>query len=91
MRIDAIPIGKNPPHDINVVVEVPIGGEPIKYEMDKHQILQITHFFEHYKDLEDNKWVKVVRIGEADEARTFIERAVQRALKAPMPEQAVLG
>jgi inorganic pyrophosphatase len=35
MRIDAIPIGKNPPHEINVVVEVPIGGEPIKYEMDK--------------------------------------------------------
>ncbi|MCZ8184147.1 MAG: inorganic diphosphatase [Beijerinckiaceae bacterium] len=35
MRLDAISIGKNPPHDINVVVEVPIGGEPIKYEMDK--------------------------------------------------------
>jgi len=35
MRIDAIPIGKNPPHDINVIVEVPIGGEPVKYEMDK--------------------------------------------------------
>jgi inorganic pyrophosphatase len=35
MRIDAIPIGYNPPHDINVVVEVPIGGEPVKYEMDK--------------------------------------------------------
>ena len=35
MRIDAIPIGKNPPHDVNVLIEVPIGGEPIKYEMDK--------------------------------------------------------
>jgi len=35
MRIDAIPIGKNPPHDVNVIIEVPIGGEPIKYEMDK--------------------------------------------------------
>lgn len=35
MRIDAIPIGINPPFDINVVVEVPIGGEPVKYEMDK--------------------------------------------------------
>ena len=35
MRIDAIPIGKDPPHDVNVVIEVPIGGEPIKYEMDK--------------------------------------------------------
>ena len=35
MRIDAISIGKNPPEDVNVVIEVPIGGEPIKYEMDK--------------------------------------------------------
>ena len=35
MRIDAISIGNNPPEDINVVVEVPVGGEPVKYEMDK--------------------------------------------------------
>ena len=35
MRLDAIPIGSNPPHDVNVIIEVPIGGEPIKYEMDK--------------------------------------------------------
>lgn len=35
MLLDAIPAGDNPPHDINVVIEVPVGGEPIKYEMDK--------------------------------------------------------
>ena len=35
MRIDAISVGKNPPDDVNVIIEVPIGGEPIKYEMDK--------------------------------------------------------
>ena len=35
MRIDAISIGTNPPHDINVIIEVPVGGEPVKYEMDK--------------------------------------------------------
>src|SRR5882757_6125998 len=35
MRLEAISIGKNPPYDVNVVIEVPIGGEPIKYEMDK--------------------------------------------------------
>ncbi|WP_372426229.1 inorganic diphosphatase [Salinarimonas chemoclinalis] len=35
MRIDAVSIGKNPPHEVNVIVEVPIGGEPIKYELDK--------------------------------------------------------
>ena len=35
MGIEAIPTGKNPPNDVNVVIEVPVGGEPIKYEMDK--------------------------------------------------------
>lgn len=35
MNINAIAIGKNPPDDINVIIEVPIGGEPIKYEFDK--------------------------------------------------------
>ena len=35
MNIDLIPAGDNPPHSINVVIEVPIGGEPVKYELDK--------------------------------------------------------
>ena len=35
MRIDAIKTGNNPPEDVNVIVEVPVGGHPIKYEMDK--------------------------------------------------------
>jgi inorganic pyrophosphatase len=35
MRIDAISIGIDPPREVNVIIEVPIGGEPIKYEMDK--------------------------------------------------------
>ena len=35
MDLSALPIGKNPPHEVNVVIEVPVGGEPIKYEMHK--------------------------------------------------------
>jgi inorganic pyrophosphatase len=35
MIIDEIPIGKAPPWDINVIIEVPFGREPVKYEMDK--------------------------------------------------------
>jgi len=173
MRIDAISIGKNPPHDINVIVEVAIGGEPIKYEMDKeagtlvvdrflytpmrypgnygfvphtlsddgdpidvlvantrpiiagavinvrpigvlkmeddgggdekiiavpspkltqryanvHTITdlpqitldQIQHFFEHYKDLEPGKWVKIIGWGGAEEAQKLILEAIERA------------
>lgn len=173
MRIDAISIGKNPPRDINVIIEVPIGGEPIKYEMDKDAgtlvvdrflytsmrypgnygfiphtlsgdgdpcdvlvantraivpgavinvrpvgvllmeddagqdekiiavpstkltrryekvssykdlpditIQQIEHFFAHYKDLEEGKWVKITRWGDAAEAETLILEGIQRA------------
>ncbi len=172
MRIDAIAIGKNPPDDINVIIEVPIGGEPIKYELDKASgalvvdrflytsmrypgnygfvphtlsddgdpidvvimnsraiapgaimscrpvgvffmedesggdekiiavpvskltprydhvknytdlpkiaIDQVQHFFEHYKDLEPGKWVKVVRWGDATEAKKLIVEAMDR-------------
>jgi inorganic pyrophosphatase len=175
MRLDAISIGKNPPHEVNVVIEVAIGGEPIKYEMDKaagtlvvdrflytpmrypgnygfiphtlsedgdpcdvlvantrpiipgaiiavrpigvlkmqdeaggdEKILavpapkltkryenvhnysdmpqitldQIQHFFEHYKDLEPGKWVKLTGWGDADEARRLIVEAMERAKK----------
>ena len=35
MNIEAISIGADPPREVNVLIEVPIGGEPIKYEMDK--------------------------------------------------------
>jgi inorganic pyrophosphatase len=176
MNIEAIPIGKNPPEEINVVIEVPVGGEPIKYEMDKkagalfvdrflytpmrypgnygfipntlsgdgdpvdvmvcntraivpgaymacrpvgvlimedeagqdekllavpttkltrryenvkdiNDVPEITrqqmqHFFEHYKDLEPGKWVKVVRWGDAAEARKMIMEGVERAKAA---------
>jgi len=176
MRIDAVSIGKNPPDDVNVVIEVPVGGEPIKYEMDKDAgtlvvdrflytamrypgnygfiphtlsddgdpcdvlvantraivpgavmsvrpvgvlfmedeaggdekiiavpsskltqrydkvknyndlpeitLHQIQHFFEHYKDLEPKKWVKVLRWGDADEARKLILEGIERAKKA---------
>ena len=176
MRIDKIAAGRNVPDDVNVIVEVPVGGEPIKYELDKESgtlvvdrflytsmrypgnygfiphtlsddgdpadvliastraiipgavmscrivgvlvmedegggdekliavpsakltqrydgvrnytdlpditLKQIEHFFEHYKDLEPGKWVKIVRWGDAEEARKLIEKAIARAKAA---------
>src|SRR4029079_5513862 len=35
MNLDAVEIGANAPHDVNVIIEGQIGGEPIKYDMDK--------------------------------------------------------
>jgi inorganic pyrophosphatase len=35
MDITKISSGRAPPHDINVVVEIPQGGLPVKYELDK--------------------------------------------------------
>ena len=175
MRIDAISIGNNPPEDVNVIVEVPVGGHPIKYEMDKEAgtlvvdrflytpmtypgnygfvphtlsedgdpidvliastrplvpgcvinvrpigvlkmednsgrdekiiavpspkltlryekvkehtdlpeitLKQIEHFFEHYKDLEPGKWVKIFGWGGSKEAGEFILEAIERAKK----------
>ncbi|HEY5226390.1 MAG TPA: inorganic diphosphatase [Methylovirgula sp.] len=176
MRLDAIKIGEHPPYDVNVVIEVPIGGEPIKYEMDKEAgalvvdrflytamrypgnygfiphtlsddgdpcdvivantraiipgavmscrvvgvllmqdesggdekiiavpsakltkryeaindytdlpaitLQQIEHFFTHYKDLEPNKWVKILRWGNAEEARAMVMQSIERAQAA---------
>jgi inorganic pyrophosphatase len=35
MDIAKIPVGRAPPYDVNVIVEIPQGGEPVKYELDK--------------------------------------------------------
>ena len=173
MRIDAIAIGNNPPDDINVLIEVPIGGHPIKYELDKDSgtlvvdrflhtpmtypgnygfvphtlsedgdpidvvvantrplvpgcvinvrpigvlvmeddggqdekliavpthkltkrydsvqnytdlpeitVQQIEHFFQHYKDLEPGKWVRIDEWQDAAGARRFVTDAIERA------------
>jgi len=177
LRIEAVSLGADPPHEINVIVEVPVGGEPIKYEMDKKAgtlvvdrflytsmrypgnygfmphtlsgdgdpldvlianqrgivpgaivavrpigvlrmqdeagvdekiiavpvprltrrydqvqdytqlpditIRQIEHFFEHYKDLEDFKWVKALGWGDVNEAKQIIMESIERAKAAP--------
>lgn len=35
MDLSKISAGKNPPEDINVVIEIPVQGVPVKYELDK--------------------------------------------------------
>lgn len=35
MDLTKITSGKNPPQEINVIIEVPQGSEPVKYELDK--------------------------------------------------------
>ncbi len=175
MNLQAVSIGENAPAEVNVVIEVPIGGEPIKYEMDKASgalkvdrflytsmrypgnygfvphtlsadgdpvdvlvantrplvpgayinvrpvgvlkmedegggdekiiavpsvkltkrythvesytdlpqitLEQIQHFFEHYKDLEPGKWVKLIGWGDRAEAQLMIRQAIERAKK----------
>ena len=176
MRIEAIAIGENPPEDLNVIIEVSVGGQPIKYELDKEAgilvvdrflytpmtypgnygfvphtlsedgdpidvlvcntralipgcvinvrpigalmmeddagkdekiiavpsshltkryegindfsdlpeitLLQIEHFFEHYKDLEPGKWVKMGGWMDAETSRQLVIDAVERAKHA---------
>jgi inorganic pyrophosphatase len=184
LRIEAVSTGADPPNEVNVIVEVPVGGEPIKYEMDKEAgtlvvdrflytsmrypgnygfiphtlsgdgdpcdvlvantraivpgaviavkpvgvlvmeddggqdekiiavptakltrryehvesytdlpditVKQIEHFFEHYKDLEPGKWVKILHWGGPDEAHRLILEGMERA-KAQKSNPSPLG
>ncbi len=45
MDISKLSVGGNPPHDINVLIEIPRGGEPVKYEFDPEtQALFVDRF-----------------------------------------------
>jgi inorganic pyrophosphatase len=45
MFLDAVPAGLDPPGDVNVFIEIPIGGEPINYELNKEAgILDVDRF-----------------------------------------------
>lgn len=48
-------------------------------DLPKILLDQIKHFFEHYKDLEEGKWVKVEGWGDAAKARQVIEAGVKAA------------
>ncbi|MBS0229165.1 MAG: inorganic diphosphatase [Proteobacteria bacterium] len=47
-------------------------------QVSKHWLQRIGHFFEHYKDLEDGKWVKLDGWGNAAEAKRIILDAIDR-------------
>jgi len=42
---------------------------------------EIRHFFEHYKDLEKGKWVKVTGWGDREAAYASIQRSIEAATK----------
>ena len=48
-------------------------------DIPEYKRKEIEHFFEHYKDLEPGKWVKVVRWGDAADAHRLIEEGIARA------------
>ena len=47
-------------------------------DLDEWTKGEIGHFFEHYKDLEPNKWVKVDQWADAAEAERLVAEAFQR-------------
>ncbi|MAN63627.1 MAG: hypothetical protein CMI60_16960 [Parvibaculum sp.] len=49
--------------------------------MPKILLDRIAHFFDHYKDLEEGKWVKVERWGSAEEAMDLIRKGIKAAKK----------
>ncbi|MFA5593421.1 MAG: inorganic diphosphatase [Micavibrio sp.] len=69
-KIIAVPVARLYPYHDNVENYMDI--RPILRE-------QIEHFFTHYKDLEKNKWVKMIRWGDAAEAKKLINEGIERA------------
>ncbi len=51
-------------------------------DLPEVELKQIQHFFEHYKDLEKGKWVKVTGWAGPDAAKEEIQTSVQRYQKA---------
>ena len=47
MDINKISIGENPPEEVNVIIENPMGGAPVKYELDKDSRAMIVDRFLH--------------------------------------------
>jgi inorganic pyrophosphatase len=47
MNLDKIPAGLNPPHDLNALIEIPMGGAPVKYEFDKRSGALVVDRFLH--------------------------------------------
>jgi inorganic pyrophosphatase len=67
------------------IIAVPVPKVTRRYErvtnytdLPSITLEQIQHFFEHYKDLEPGKWVKVAGWGDAAEARRMITEAIER-------------
>ena len=88
MRIDAIAIGEDPPQDEKVIA-VPSHALTKRYDhvmnysdLPSITMEQVEHFFEHYKDLEPGKWVKIGDWHGADVARQLIVEAIERARAA---------
>jgi inorganic pyrophosphatase len=68
------------------IIAVPVSRVTKRYahtanytDLPEIMLQQIQHFFEHYKDLESGKWVKIVKWGDATEAKTMIMEAIERA------------
>jgi len=99
MPLELVPTGRNVPVVVNVIIEIPKDAEPVKYEVDKvfsgyshiqdigqvssHWLDRIGHFFEHYKDLEMGKWVKLEGWQGVEAARQEILDCVARYNATP--------
>ena len=56
-------------------------------QVSPHWLERIGHFFEHYKDLEKGKWVKLDGWGNAAEAKAVLVDAIARQAAQPEDEK----
>jgi inorganic pyrophosphatase len=53
-----------------------------RHDLPSIVLAQIEHFFTHYKDLEEKKWVRIGSWGDADEARQIVLASIEAAKQA---------
>lgn len=70
------------------ILAVPVDKLSVQYrdiqnpnDVAPHLLQSISHFFEHYKDLEEGKWVKVEGWADAQAARNEINSSIQRCVE----------
>ena len=73
------------------ILAVPVDSLSSRYhhvkmldDLPQQLLKQISHFFEHYKDMEDNKWVKIEGWEDRETAHREILSSIERFNNAPV-------
>jgi hypothetical protein len=83
----AITAGRNPPKDVNVIIEIPLGGAPVKYELDKTSGALVVDRFLHTAMFYPGNYGFIPQLSRPAEDHVRADRALLPALQGPGKRQ----